>query len=296
MKKLKNINNIKRNHIEGKNIFFRFHNKFFNNLSKQFGYKFFFLFLISILIKLPFIISHFIRTYLNIKNPKNDLFQKKILREVNEFGFSIINNSYFSLSFLDKLSNSFYEQYAIEKISKITEPLIYEPLSKTNLNKVLRIIEKNYMSMISKYLFMLPYLKTVTYMYSKNERTIENSSQYWHLDKTGPRTLKIFLALHDQDERNGPLTFIDAKRSKYLVKHYRYCKTNQFKRLSDELINDEFDNLKFKPLRFIEKKGSIAFLDTDRCLHYGSRKSEKPRLFLYIEFGSYLDFKIPFLF
>ena len=76
MKKLKNINNIKRNHIEGKNIIFKFHNKFFNNLSKQFGYKFFFLFLISILIKLPFIISHFIRTYLNIKNPNNYLFQK----------------------------------------------------------------------------------------------------------------------------------------------------------------------------------------------------------------------------
>tara|TARA_B100000989_G_C19531294_1_gene470101 strand:+ start:173 stop:1063 length:891 start_codon:yes stop_codon:yes gene_type:complete len=296
MKKLQNINNIKRNHIEGKNIFLLFHNKFFNYLSKQFGYKFFILFLISILIKIPGIISHFFRTSLNIKKPENILFQKNILRELNEFGFSLISDSCFSLSFIDKLSNSFYEKYAIEKISKITEPMIYEPLSKINLNKVLSIIEKNYMSMISKYLFMLPYLKTVTYMYSKNEKTLKNSSQYWHLDKTGPRTLKLFLSLHDQTEKNGPLTFIDSKRSEYLVNRFKYSKTNQFKRLSDELINKEFDNLKFKPSRFIDKKGSLAFLDTDRCLHYGSRKSENPRLFLYIEFGSYLDFKIPFLF
>lgn len=296
MKKLKNINNVKRSHIEYKNIFFLLHNKFFNNLSKQFGYKFYFLFLISILIKLPGIILHFIRTSLNIQKPKNTFFQKKVLRELNEFGFSIINNSYFSSNFLDKLNKSFYEKYSIKKISKLSEPIIYEPLSKTNLKKVLSIIEKNYMCMISKYLFMLPYLKTVTYMYSKNERNFKNSSQHWHLDKAGLRTLKLFLALHDQEEINGPLTFIDSKRSKYLVNHYRYSKTNQFKRISDKLIDKEFDNLKFKPSRFIEKKGSLAFLDTDRCLHYGSRKSLNPRLFLYIEFGSYLDFKIPFLF
>ena len=115
MKKLKNINNIKRNHIVGKNLFLLLHNKFFNNLSKQFGYKFLFLFFISVLIKIPGIIFLFINTFLNIKKPVNILSQKKVLRELNEFGFSIINKSYFSLSFIDKLHNSFYRKYSIRK-------------------------------------------------------------------------------------------------------------------------------------------------------------------------------------
>ena len=159
------------------------------------------MFFISVLIKIPGIIFLFINTYLNIKKPVNILSQKKVLRELNEFGFSIINKSYFSLSFIDKLHNSFYEKCSIKKINQINEPIIYEPLTKNNLNRVLSIIEKNYMNMISKYLFMLPYLKTVNYMYSKNERTLKNSSQYWHLDKTGVRTLKLFLALHDQEKQ-----------------------------------------------------------------------------------------------
>tara|TARA_Y100000589_G_scaffold332029_1_gene388674 strand:- start:2607 stop:3341 length:735 start_codon:yes stop_codon:yes gene_type:complete len=229
------------------------------------------------------------------KNSRIGKNNKIILNNLNNFGFSIKDTFHFDENKLSEITDYFYKNFEAESKKNVKSPMIYSSLSKKNIDYVVNHLNQNYYSLISKYLFNFPYLKTICYMYSKNSQDLSGSSQYWHLDKQGPRTLKIFIALHDMDYSNGPLTFLDASKTKYITNLLNYNKTTDFKRISDSCIEEELCSIDIISNKFTGKRGSVAFLDTDRCLHFGSRKSEHSRLFLYIEYGSIFDYTIPSL-
>ena len=291
MEKYSDLHLIKTVTISGKGKLVYISNIFFSALSKSFGIKYLFLMFLSIVIKLPSIIEFKLKK-LRFKKHKFNKNQKNILRNLNKFGFSIRDSFLIDEKVLESIISYFYENFNQELINKGNSPMIYGALKKDHIEYILNHLDKNYINLISKYLFNLPYLKTICYMYSKNNEELNQSSQYWHLDKQGPRTLKIFISLHDIDESNGPLTFLDAFKTDYLVKLFKYSKTNKYKRISDESINNEFYDFNYLSEKFLGKKGSVTFLDTDRCLHFGSRKSKNSRLLLYIEYGSLLDYTL----
>lgn len=293
MEKYRNLHLIKGLNIIGNGIIVNTLNKFFSKLSKSKGLKYTFLFGISLLLKVPIFLKYKLSKLQFKRKKKLSKQESQILRNLEGFGFSIRKNFLMEIKVLDEIIEYFYDGLYKNKKIINKNPMTYTPLKEEHTDILLEHIQKNYETAIAKYLFNMPYLKTICYMYSNNTESIDNSSQFWHLDKQGPRTLKIFIALQDLNESQGPLTFLDAFKTKYLVKLFRYSKTKNFKRISDESINNEFYDFNKLSEKFLEKKGSVAFLDTDRCLHFGSRKSCNSRLLLYIEYGSLLDYTIP---
>lgn len=97
--------------------------------------------------------------------------------------------------------------------------------------------------------------------------------------------LKVFVAAHDIGTENGPLSFLDAEMSSRISKTYGYKKSRAKKRVTDA----EAERVLGAPLeaiasKWVAPKGGLLWLDTDRCLHFGSRLVEKPRYLIQFEF------------
>ncbi len=103
------------------------------------------------------------------------------------------------------------------------------------------------------------------------------SSQLWHLDNEDHRQLKVFVNLTDVDEDQGPFTCLPADRSALPARLLRQGRG----RLDDAAALGAGGA---EPIRLIGPAGSGAFVDTARCLHYGSRGNRRERLVLVFQF------------
>jgi len=103
------------------------------------------------------------------------------------------------------------------------------------------------------------------------------SSQLFHLDYEDLTQLKVFINIFETTEEQGPLTFIPAEVSEQVQKSIR-----RVSRVSDERIYEA--GARNREVKLIGSAGSGAFLDTSRCLHYGSRFNKRDRLVLIIQF------------
>ena len=238
----KNLNFLKT--IINKLIFLS--NKFFSLLAHTRGKKHQFLLSLSIIIKIPVIIFYYItgRIPVSFKMNKREF---SIYKDLNKFGFSYSDKIEISQKLLQEVHDSFYRKYQNKRIDNnqiLRFPIEYLPIEKDLKNSIYRTIEYQLKSVISNYLFHMPYCKKVCFMYSRNNQIIENSSQYWHLDKTGPKTLKIFITLHETNQSHGVLKFINSSMSRLVDNKYRYTKSGLKKRLSDHDIEN---TLKSKP-------------------------------------------------
>lgn len=146
--------------------------------------------------------------------------------------------------------------------------------------------------MVGDYLGMMPVVENVILLYSPNNNNEGNSSQLFHLDAQDRRTIQIFMYLSDVDESCGPLTVLDATWSEEVIRKTGYKKRGDFKRIEDR------DVFKIAPASavtpFLGNSGSALMVDTDRCLHYGSRKGTKPRYVLVIQYYTPFAFPLPF--
>ncbi len=280
---------------EKSNLIQKINNRLKDEVARSRGNKYSILFLVNNLLKLGPLLKLIVRNqfYLlfNHKRSKSNL-----LKELQSFGFAYERDSLLPLDIIEEI-NSYFEEKILPtiKLNKSTNanPLYYFPLTNYHSKLVLINLLDKYETTIIKYLNYSPYLKNISYMYSRNSDTFDDSSQFWHLDKQGTKTLKIFIALKDINIENGPLNFIDAQRSKYIDREFEYIKKGSKRRIGDEIIKDYFKNLKFNNSRFTADTGECLFLDTERCFHYGSRKSSVSRLKILIEFGSMLDYRVP---
>tara|TARA_B100000579_G_C22714620_1_gene796288 strand:+ start:239 stop:1129 length:891 start_codon:yes stop_codon:yes gene_type:complete len=284
-----------KNKISNKILFIT--NKFFYFLAHTRGAKHKVLLFISIIFKIPLIIFYFMqRVLLIIKNIHMNTKELNIFKELNQYGYSYSDKIKISNNLLKKLNDSFYNKYQDKVIDnkQLRFPIEYLPIDQDLEKYICETIDNQLTSVISNYLFHMPYRKKVCYMYSRNTETISNSSQYWHLDRTGPKTLKIFITLHQTNHSHGLLKFIDSKISKIIEVNYKYTKSGLLKRLSDEDIEKVIkDNNDFEIINFEGEKGNVLCLDTEKCFHFGSRKATNRRLLILIEYGSLLDYKLP---
>jgi hypothetical protein len=130
-----------------------------------------------------------------------------------------------------------------------------------------------------------------TLMLSSPRPPSPNTAEELHFDGQIRRVggakgcLKVFVAAHEINVENGPLSFLDAQKSKRISQNYRYKKSRSKKRVTDA----EAEHVLGAPLestasKWIAPKGGLLWLDTDRCLHFGSRRVEKPRYLIQFEF------------
>lgn len=107
-------------------------------------------------------------------------------------------------------------------------------------------------------------------------------SQLYHRDGEDSRQVKIFVNILDVDDDCGPFTLLPADVSAEIKAKVRYYSG----RLTDETV--AATGLAGRAVALTGPAGSGAFVDTSRCLHYGSRGNTKDRLVLMCQFASFL--------
>jgi hypothetical protein len=131
---------------------------------------------------------------------------------------------------------------------------------------------------VSRYMGMLPVLHRINLLYSPNDEEVEYSSQFFHLDPEDVIMTKIFIYVEDVDEDTGPTTALPADRSTVVRRAIEYRNA----RVPDETIAQigGAEHL----VSCTGPAGTMAFLDTCRCFHMGSRKATRPRSVIMIQY------------
>ena len=130
---------------------------------------------------------------------------------------------------------------------------------------------------ISRY-FNRPYVLSTLRLWWTPLNDTSISSQKFHLDEEDLTQVKVFINITDCTEEHGPFTFLSATSSASILTSYR----NGKRRYTDEEI---FKILpKKEVISLTGPAGCGAFIDTSKCLHYGSRNNTKERLVLMAQF------------
>jgi hypothetical protein len=141
------------------------------------------------------------------------------------------------------------------------------------------------------YLGMVPILQYANFMYSSHTGDELLKSQLYHCDSDEAEQIKVFVLCDEVTPATGPLTFIPADRSQLVRDRtgYRY-KT----RLTDLDVSDSLGGLDSE-VALTGPSGTTAFIDTSRCLHYGSRFQDEgaQRLVLMLQYVTPLAFLYP---
>jgi hypothetical protein len=105
-------------------------------------------------------------------------------------------------------------------------------------------------------------------------------SQLYHLDFHDSPLMYVLVAIEDIAPESGPWTFLPASTSERAAKALGYREKGVSYRVTDEqmqsVLGDE------KPVVFSCPKGTVLFIDSSRCFHFGSRRAWPPRFqFMY---------------
>ena len=136
---------------------------------------------------------------------------------------------------------------------------------------------------ISAYLGVVPVLTEVDIWYSIHQPKAPKRSQLWHMDSDDTTLIKLWVHLSNVDERSGPLTAFNATDSAKLAEVLSYDYADGY-RVTDERMNEVFGPN--RRVSFQGPPGTVDFIDTCRCFHFGSRVSPEgePRRLLMVEY------------
>jgi hypothetical protein len=131
----------------------------------------------------------------------------------------------------------------------------------------------------TNYLKTIPKLSAFGVFYSPPNDTLEKS-QMWHIDDEDFCQVKCFINVHDVGPDNGPFTFIPAAKSDEIRRKLGHSWRG--KRLEDAEIMSlcKEDDI----IAVTGAPGSGAFVDTSRCLHFGSRARGGHRLVMMFQY------------
>ncbi len=100
-------------------------------------------------------------------------------------------------------------------------------------------------------------------------------SQLYHLDVHDTPLVYVLVLADDVDENTGPWTFLPASVSARATAALRYKQPGVPYRVTDEEMYRVIDPA--EAITFTGKKGSVLFIDSSACFHYGSRRAVRPR-------------------
>jgi hypothetical protein len=110
-----------------------------------------------------------------------------------------------------------------------------------------------------------------------------HDSQLYHIDYYSLPNVYVLVLLRDTARENGPWTFLSRSVSEKAAKKLNYWTKQHGYRLSDEQIYAEVDRKDV--IEFCGKRGTVLFIESSGCFHYGSRNSVKPRFQLMIGYN-----------
>jgi len=139
------------------------------------------------------------------------------------------------------------------------------------------------LSVVARYFGRMPILSEIALLWTPvNSSQIK--SQEYHLDTEDYRQLKLFIYISDVTSDCGPITLIPAARSAEVGRATGYVGGRR-RRLKDAAV--ERTGADKDAIRMIGPASGGIFMDTSRCLHYGSRGNRGERLVLLIQFMDY---------
>jgi hypothetical protein len=101
------------------------------------------------------------------------------------------------------------------------------------------------------------------------------ASQLYHLDIHDTPLVYVLVLVEDATDESGPWTFLPASVSARAKAALRYQQPGTDYRVTDEQMYSVIDPKEV--ISFTGKKGSVLFIDSSACFHYGSRRSVRPR-------------------
>jgi hypothetical protein len=123
---------------------------------------------------------------------------------------------------------------------------------------------------VAAYLGVVPVLTDVDVWYSAHHPKAPKSSQLWHLDHADTTQIKVWIHVDEIDMLSGPLTVVGAADSSEIADANDYDFGDSY-RLADDAVPDD------RCVAFEGPAGTVDFVDTSRCFHFGSRVSAEGR-------------------
>jgi hypothetical protein len=100
-------------------------------------------------------------------------------------------------------------------------------------------------------------------------------SQLYHLDYHSSPTVYVIVAVRDIDPDDGPLHFLGSAASRRVADAVGYRRRGVPYRLTDEVVHRHVDPSEVHT--FAAKAGTVLFIESSACMHFGSRRPAKPR-------------------
>jgi hypothetical protein len=129
-------------------------------------------------------------------------------------------------------------------------------------------LSENVVAPVADYLGLVPILMKIDVWYSIHRPKSPRKSQLWHLDHIDTTQVKVWIHLDDVTADSGPLTALDAAASDELAESIDYDLDASY-RIEDERVADVAGEDAL--VRFEGPAGTVDFVDTSRCFHFGSR-------------------------
>ena len=107
-----------------------------------------------------------------------------------------------------------------------------------------------------------------------------HDSQLYHMDYYSLPLVYILVLLRDTTPEHGPWTFLPRGVSQKTRRALNYWSRQRAYRVSDEDIYSVVDRK--EAIEFCFPRGTVLFIESSGCFHYGSRNSIKPRFILMI--------------
>ncbi len=103
-------------------------------------------------------------------------------------------------------------------------------------------------------------------------------SQLYHIDFYDSPQVYVLVALRDITSECGPWTFLPASATDRITRRIGYRERGFGYRVPDEVIRPHIRE--GEEIAFTGPKGSVLFIDSSRCFHFGSRNSKVPRFMM----------------
>lgn len=141
---------------------------------------------------------------------------------------------------------------------------------------------------VTSYLGVFPLIRGIYLNVNFPSQNRQTSSQLWHRDDFGYKTLDFFMAINEIDDNNGPL--ITLKKKDPLKIFYRIKNEVDTKlkgergKISDNNFNYLSNNDEDSFLELKGKKGTALFIDSFRNYHKGGFCKKNNRIVLRISY------------
>lgn len=163
------------------------------------------------------------------------------------------------------------------KTARPIKPFYFSILTRSDLLAMPQLVDfavgDSMLKILVPYYGLLPELSHMALFVSGfaepfTEHSTPQGTQRFHCDNHDLRHVKFFCFLNDVDEKDGPLTLLPADKTEWLLrKTGRRWRTSPFR--VDEDVFRFFGNDSL--VRITGPAGTVAVVDTTKCLHFGSR-------------------------